>query len=140
MRGNFAWLVGREYKSIGLALHANGTPGRRMLVDDRRNRVKASLGYSNFVNSRDRTMELRLEPSDRPYVLLPAMFEPGPACGGSAGWCVYLPASWRRRHTSPHLLELSTASHTPLLDHIDPNDLAEDILYADSHCNCTWLA
>ena len=87
----------REYKSIGLALHANGTAGRRMLVDERRNQVSASKGYSKFVNARDRTMELTLEPSDRPYVLLPAMFEPGPACGGSPGWCVHtLAPSFRR--------------------------------------------
>lgn len=76
----------RVYKSIGLALHANGTPGRRMLVDDKHNRVPASVGYSGFVNARDRTMELTLEPSEKPYVLLPSMFEPGPACGGAAGW------------------------------------------------------
>jgi hypothetical protein len=70
-----------------MALLGMAWQGRRMLVDDKRNRVPASVGYSGFVNARDRTMELTLEPSDRPYVLLPAMFEPGPACGGKAGWC-----------------------------------------------------
>eukprot|EP01043_Picozoa_sp_COSAG02_P081676 COSAG02_NODE_20081_length_849_cov_1.217333_1_plen_87_part_00 len=59
-----------------------------MLVDDKRNHVPASVPYSNFVNARDRTMELMLQPSDRPYVLLPAMFEPGPGCGGSPEWFV----------------------------------------------------
>ena len=57
-----------------------------MLEDNKHNRVPASVGYSGFVNARDRTMELSLEPSDKPYVLLPSMFEPGAACGGTAGW------------------------------------------------------
>jgi hypothetical protein len=77
-----------------------------MLVDDKRNRVPASVGYSNFVNARDRTMELTLDPSDRPYVLLPAMFEPGPACGGTAGWCVNLLSSQRHRHFSSVTLDI----------------------------------
>ena len=92
----------REYRSIGMSLHANGVPGRRMLVDDKRNRVPESVGYSGFVNARDRTMELTLEPADKPYVVMPAMFEPGPGCGGKPGW----EAAFKVEVCSEHPVEL----------------------------------
>ena len=68
----------QNYQSIGIALYRNGVTGRRMLIENRAD----LLNSMQFVNARERTMELTVPASERPYVLLPQMYDPGPACGG----------------------------------------------------------
>ena len=64
------------YQSIGLGLYRNGIKGRRSLdVGDKADLVMST----SFSNLRERTLEVVLEPSARPYVILPTTFDPGQA-------------------------------------------------------------
>lgn len=64
-----------KYDSIGLAVYRRGERGRRQL-DTPADDSGDMAARAEFTNTRDRTVEITLEPAPWPYVIIPMKFEP----------------------------------------------------------------
>jgi len=63
--------------SIGMILLKNGITGRRVIAYEEEN----VISQTNFANTRERVIEVTLEPNELPYTLIPCTFEPDQESG-----------------------------------------------------------